>query len=101
MTMMTLESREGNSVVVVVVCSGYAHGHEQGWRAEVRATEAMAQRAQWCALYDCFCTLARQGWECGGGCCGHGRCVWRRASTRVCEGVVIVLCVEEGEDMSA
>ena len=67
----------------------------------MRATEAKAQCAQWCALYDCFCTLARQGRECGGGCRGRGRCVWRRASTRVCEGVVVVSCVEEDEDMSA
>ena len=66
----------------------------------MRATEAKAQRAQWCALYDCFCTLTRQGQECGGGCCGHGCCVWRRASMRVCEGVVVISCVEEGEDMS-
>ena len=31
-------------------------GYEEGGRAKVRATQAMAQRAQWCALYHCFCT---------------------------------------------
>ena len=39
-----------------VPAAGIPVGDEQGGRAKVRATQATAQRAQWCALYCRFCS---------------------------------------------
>ena len=43
-------------VPVPIPAAGIPVGDEQGGRAKVRATQATAQRARWCALYHCFCS---------------------------------------------
>ena len=43
-------------VPVPVPAVGIPVGDEQGGRAKVRATQATAQCARWCALYHCFCS---------------------------------------------
>ena len=72
-------------VPVPVPAAGIPVGYEQGGRAKVRATQATAQRARWCALYCCFCALSGQGWGARG---RRHRCIWRRAMAMACEGVV-------------
>ena len=49
-------SRVPSLVPVPVPAAGIPVEYEQGGRAKVRATQATAQRARWCALYRRFCS---------------------------------------------
>ena len=74
-------SRVPSLVPIPVPAAGIPVGDEQGGRAKVRATQATAQRARWCALYRRFCSS--QG---GDGMAGASSSSGRVASRRLmCE----------------